>query len=183
MTTRILPQSGQAERASIYAAALQKARKTRGTSSRAISQAAGVSRTLVLAYLRGDNIPSVPVAERIAEALKTPELLRLAQEARIRSCKRCRREIAVLTGRPPDYCSTACRQLGVKTTRAPESRKLRILTDELRSYRNRIAEMCAACPDGSLGYCAGVDCPLRPVSPLPLGKPAQIVTRAARRTA
>lgn len=178
MTSKINPQSGHIERARIFASAMQAARRRNRVGTRVISESAGVSRTLVLAYLRGDNIPSIAVAERLADALAAPELLQLARQSRIRACKRCRKEIAVSVGRPPVFCSNACRSLSAPAKREADPRKIRILTDEVRSYRNRIADMCAACPDGEGGVCKGYECPLRPVSPLRL---EAIDSTAARR--
>ena len=178
MATYITPGTSHYERARLYGQALRESRIRRGISTRKISEAAQVTRTQVMHYEQGRNIPSIVVAARIATALDDPKLLRMAQEARQRECQHCRAVILCNMGRPASYCSEACRQLAVKPQRAPVARDIRILSSEVRTYRRRIAEMCAQCPDGEDGFCRLSECPLRSVSPLPFQRDRRVAKSA-----
>lgn len=173
MSVALQPGSSRLELAAVFGAELHAARVERQIGSRVLSEAAKVSRTQLLHYEQGRNLPSLPVAIRLAEALKLPRLVDLARQGRTSVCRRCRREMLSEGGRPRVYCSTACESAYRKATdvaRPIEAAKRRseTLSRELRLTRACIEAMCRDCPDGEHGVCRLSDCPLRPVSPLPL---------------
>ena len=166
MSHYIQPGTTHHEAAVKFAAELRAVRMRRGVGTRTVAEAVGVSRTQLMHYEQGRNIPQVTTAVRLADALDYPKFVEMAKAARQRSCRRCRATITVGAGRPPTYCSMVCRKASVPEKRAVGQRPMRLLLDERRTMRKAIAAMCNACPDGSDGYCRLAECPLRPVSPL-----------------
>lgn len=162
----IKPGTTQHEAALVFAAELRAVRVKRKVGSRTLAEAASVSRTQILHYEQGRNIPQVDTAVRLADALDAPKLIEIAKAARTRACRRCNLPVQVGAGRPPDYCSQVCRKSVKPERRAVGKRAMRLLTDERRTMRTAIAAMCGSCPDGSDGYCRVKACPLRIVSPL-----------------
>jgi len=184
MPTYITPGTSHHERARLFGEALRQARIRAGLGTRKVADAAQVTRTQVMHYEQGRNIPSVIVAARIAAALDSRVLLQMAQEARQRECVRCKAVILANAGRPATVCSEACRQLMTKAVRKPVERDVRLLSAEVRTYRRRIAEMCGQCPDGEDGFCRLAECPLRSVSPLPFAldkTPVKVAVPIVRR--
>lgn len=146
---------------------LKQTRAKRKVGTRILADAAGVSRTQILHYEQGRNIPRVETAQRLAHAFDEKRILDYAMAARTRLCKRCRVPLMVNIGRPPEFCGTACRKAYTPGAREVEKRRYRQLSDERRTMRLAIDAMCKACPDGEDGFCRVGECPLRHVSPLP----------------
>ena len=146
---------------------LKQTRAKRKVGSRVLAEAAGVSRTQVMHYEQGRNIPRVETAHRLAQALDEKRIVEYAMAARTRLCKRCRLPLTVNGGRPPEYCGPACRKAAQPGTREVEKRRYEQLSQERRTMRLAIDAMCRQCPDGEDGFCRLADCPLRHVSPLP----------------
>jgi len=169
------------EAALVFAAELRAVRLKRGVGTRVVADAAGVSRTQVMHYEQGRNVPQVDTAVRLADALDAPKLIEIAKAARVRACRRCNQPVAVGAGRPPDYCSQVCRKAAKPERRAVGKRAMRLMTDERRVMRAAIAAMCAACPDGTDGYCRVKECPLRAVSPLQYRLDRKVAKKAVPR--
>jgi DNA-binding XRE family transcriptional regulator len=162
--SRTLP---ELKRATAHTIRSQRMRAGMGT--RTLAEAAGVSRAQVCEYERGNNVPSLPVALRLADALGSNAIVDISREALTRPCKRCGDPVTRMAGRPGLYCSEGCERL--HRLAHPRELVYRVndqLTADVRAYRAAIGAMCAACPDGASGVCRMADCPLRPVSPIPL---------------
>lgn len=148
---------------------IRSQRLRHGMGTRTLGEAAGVSRAQICEYERGNNVPSLPVALKLADALGSNAIVDISREANTRPCKRCGEPITRIAGRPGMYCSSGCERL--YRLAHPRERVYRVaeqLAEDVRAYRAAINAMCAACPDGANGACRVADCPLRPVSPIPL---------------
>lgn len=162
----------------LVAHTVRSQRLRRGMSTRELGRLAGISRAQICQYERGANVPSLPVAALLADALGSTAIVDLAREAWTRQCRRCGQPFARTAGRPGLYCSASCSRLYLLAH--PRERLHRMteqLQEDVRAYRAAISGMCAACPDGEDGLCRAADCALRPVSPLPL---LQIVEKKVR---
>lgn len=150
-----------------FGAALREAMTARKVGQVRLAEAAGCSTASINNYRFGRNIPTMAVARRLADALETPALTRLAQSARTITCDNCRRTFAIENGGPKRYCSDDCRRLAAAKVGGVPTRQRAIVAERaLRAQQEAVAAMCAACePDGA---CRTMDCPLRSVSPLQL---------------
>lgn len=148
-------------------ALIKQTRYARKVGTRIVAEATGVSRTQLMHYEQGRNIPRVETAQRLADALGERRIIEYAIAARMRLCKRCRVPVTINGGRPPEYCGQACRKAAQPGAREVEKRRYRQVSEERRTMRLAIDAMCRQCPDGEDGYCRLGSCPLRHVSPLP----------------
>lgn len=150
---------------------LSRAMTRRGVGQRTLGDAAKVSRASIVAFRHGQNLPTTPVARRLAEALEWPSLAAIVEEARRGSCAVCRAPIRLDTGTRRLYCSIPCRNIAGDLARPAERQRsaatqLASFKASLELHRGAVVTMCSGCePEGT---CRDAGCPLRPVSPLPL---------------
>lgn len=170
------------QRAKECGARLKQLRVKRSVSSRSLAAATGISRTQILHYEQGRNIPTLTSAMKISDALNDRSFVDMVKACRMASCRRCRREFFVNHARPPMFCSEACRSSYRTGDRVVEQRRVRVLSGELRLYRKAVDAMCRQCPDGESGCCRLADCPLRSISPLPYATESEIYRVAVAST-
>lgn len=112
MTVRLSETSPHLVHAARFGAELTRAMEARGVGQGVVRDAAGVSRASIVEFRHGRNLPTLPVARRLAEALGAPKLEAIVREARTRHCEVDGRAFIQDTGRPRRYCSIACRRIG-----------------------------------------------------------------------
>lgn len=83
--------------------------KARRMGTRPTAEASGVTRTAIMNWRRGGNLPRTETAQRLADALSWPKLLVIVQEARTSPCERCSRPFVNEGGGPKRYCTDSCR--------------------------------------------------------------------------
>ena len=139
-----------------YGLALRRVMAERRVLCPALADAVGVSVTMIRYYRIGRYLPSVMLAEAIADALDAPDLGALATRLRIGVCRVCGRHFRRMQTRRV-YCSDRCRLARHKgATTLPM----------LDPRQAAIDAMCTGCePEGE---CRDVLCALRPFSPLPV---------------
>ena len=174
MSHHITTGTEREQRARECGAKLKELRVRRKVSSRGLADATGISRTQILHYEQGRNIPSLTSAAKISDALRDTSFIEIVKASRMAGCRRCRRQFFVNQGRPPAFCSETCRTSYRPGEREVEQRRVRVLSGELRLYRKAVDAMCSQCPDGEYGFCRLADCPLRSLSPLPFKSEAAI---------
>ncbi len=146
-----------------FDAVLHRALLRRGMGTRALAAAIGVSAPAVRYWRRGEYLPSMEMAERLADVLGEPAILDAVRAARTGTCRLCGRGRLIRISSRRYYCSDRCRRLAEKgvTPKVPDERDV------------AIAHFCAQCePEG---LCRDIDCPLRPVSPLPFARMSGVV--------
>lgn len=146
---------------------LHKALAAQCVSTRGLAADMGISRSRIGNWSAGTSLPSVELAERLADRLMWPALADIARRGRERVCDACSRTFVVETASPQRYCSVDCRRFQ-NAKRVPGRRDLTRAVLERRTvrYQTAIAAMCAACEPS--GVCRTCDCPLQlaGVSPL-----------------
>lgn len=194
-----------------FGAALDRRMRERRIGAKTLGPQCKVAVSAIGMYRGALNIPSLQVAQRLADALDAPELLAIVEAARTKQCRRCNRTF-VATHHVSRYCSIACRTLGAPGTQRSSSKPeqavqilrgellrvgavrkqsvgqaLTLLDDVLEPVRQAVGltevysaaveAMCRECePEG---LCRNVECPLRPVSPLPVAGDKVDVARPA----
>lgn len=132
MTVRLGADSPMRVHAARFGAQLVRAMEKRGVGQNVVKEAAGVSRASVVEFRHGRNLPTVPVARRLSEALSDPRLLEIVIAARTRQCSVCPSTFIQDTGRPRLYCSAPCRTVGAaKGTPHGSTDGLNLLKQEL----------------------------------------------------
>lgn len=99
-----------------FAMELRRAIKAANGSTHRVSEASGIPRSNLGYYLAARNLPTVEVAQRLADLLDAPKLLDLVLEARTIRCGRpgCTRTFVYEGGKPKVYCSEDCASLAQK---------------------------------------------------------------------
>lgn len=150
---------------------LRRALVTRGSSQRRLAGDLALNRGRIANWCAGTSLPSVEVAERLADHLVWPALADLARKARERTCDACGRLFVVETPSPQRYCSNDCR-IFQNAKRVPGRRDLTrsVLERRVTRYRDAVTAMCAGCEPS--GLCRTPDCPLQlaGVSPLAVAR-------------
>lgn len=132
MTVRLTDESPMRVHAARFGAQLVRAMDRRGVGQNVVREAAGVSRASVVEFRHGRNLPTVPVARRLSEALGDPLLLTIVVTARTRHCSVCSKPFIQDTGRPRLYCSCPCRTVGAaRGTPTGSTDGLNLLKQEL----------------------------------------------------
>jgi DNA-binding XRE family transcriptional regulator len=112
MTQRLASTSPRLSAAIKFGELLSRTMAEREVGQGIVRTAAGVSRSSVVEFRNGRNLPTLEVALRIAEALNEPRLAEIVRKARTLECTRCGRPYVNERGFPKRYCSAACRTLG-----------------------------------------------------------------------
>jgi len=173
MTERMTPGTSRHAAAMRFGAELTRAMRKREVGQKSLQDAAKVSRASIVEFRNGRNLPTTVVAQRLAESLRWPILATIVEEARTGACETCGAVIRLDTGTRRRYCSVSCRSVSTtlgrpKERQASAAARLDAVSGALDAHRAAVAAMCAGCePEGR---CRDVECPLRPVSPLPLAR-------------
>jgi DNA-binding XRE family transcriptional regulator len=126
-----------------------------------LARAIGTTERATYAYTKGQYVPGIDIAQRMADALNAPILVELARNDKRRKCQTCQRSFFVEKG-PRKFCTESCRRVATKGGR-------RVLPDP---RQDAIRAMCLGCePEG---VCRHDGCPLRPFSPLPFGEAMRV---------
>lgn len=189
MTYTVSAGSPKEAHARRFAAELARALHVRGITKNELGRASGVGHTAIDHYANAAVLPRTMTARAIADALAWPRLFEIVQLSRQGVCKLalCRKPFTNNGGARKLYCSYQCRDVAEKLrlsktraaarTRGADARTERAARDNLRGVIREVREerdelriaveaMCRSCEPG--GVCQTYDCPLRPVSPLPL---------------
>lgn len=151
----------------------------------------GCASSAVAQWRMARNLPRLDTAIRLAECLSNDRLAAIVREARTQSCQRCGTPFLNEGGAPKKYCSERCLTVAAKIRhvlgdRTPARKKLTAMRADLKATQESllelqvsVQEMCRSCEPA--GYCRTPECPLRPVSPLPLAfglKDVPLATKA-----
>lgn len=168
MTYSIPAGSLKSDRAIRFGRELEKAMKARDVGSRTIQEACGVSRAAVRSYRDGRNLPRIPMAAKLAAALDWERLAVLARELRTKICPIDERSFVDESGSDNRvYCSPSCQRVSEKKRLGiPVKNRAAVAERRLKTHQLAVADYCAGCEP--MGECVTPECPLRPVSPLPL---------------
>lgn len=164
MSLALPPDSHRRVHAKRLGARLTKALHDGKISKRGLALELGTARSLVTMWCKGDALPSLEVAAKLARAVGDDEILALARAARVLTCPVDQREFEWRGGGNALYCSDRCRKIGANAN----SRKppVTMLEGQIAELRQAVGDYCRGCePEG---VCRTFDCPLRGVSPLPL---------------
>lgn len=170
----------RAQRHERFLAELRSALTRDGRTHRAIAFKVRCRPQTIREWLDGRQLPMPEVAVRLADELDAPHLARLVIEARTIECVICGRSaVAANKGAARNYCTPACKA----TANDRRKRGARVIDSHLTRHRLQdhqaaVAAMCRECTLGE-GLCAQWQCPLRPVSPVPLSLAAQREQAAA----
>ena len=165
MTTRLAPDSPRRAQARRFGAELRRVMFARSASIRGLAIASGVSRSALLFYRNGVNLPALETADRLAEVLDSPRLRTIILEARGGACEHCGHPFVATGNGNQRYCSEDCRRLA-GTHRSGTPTRERAIRAERRTARLEIAvaAYCVACEPERM--CRDAECGLRAVSPL-----------------
>lgn len=167
--------SKTAAHAQRYAKLLRSVMKERGIGFRHLAKQMGVSEGTLGHVREAQNLPGLGLGLELAAALDSPALGELIVQIRTQECSRPTCPVTFVNPGRGDrkYCSDHCRRAMTKR-RDPDSRARAFAAEEalaetdveLNRTRMAVMAMCRECePEGA---CRIADCPLRPVSPLPL---------------
>jgi len=168
MSHQISPESPRRIAARAYGLNLRRIMAQDGLTQRGIATKVGiVDHGRVHLWVTGKNLPSLDMAQRLAETLNRPELLSMCVAARTIHCRYCKREF-VSRGGVRLFCSDQCKRLDTNRRKSgSDSRSRGIVAErQLEVYHFAVESYCHGCePEG---MCRDSRCDLRPVSPLPL---------------
>lgn len=157
---------------SAYSKELRAAMTRRGVKPSTLADRIGYGRTNLRRILDRDVLPTVEVAQRLAEELEWPSLATKAVEARTGTCELCGATfVRAPRGHSRRFCGSRCKGAS-HARRARDSMRTKTLTEtrltrkRLEDFQLAVLAMCRGCePEGR---CRDADCALRPVSPLTL---------------
>lgn len=160
------------EAAKRFGERLNEVMKSRGVGRDPLVAAAGTSLSTLRQYRGGYNLPTLPVAEKLARALDDPRLVDIVREGRTHTCAVCKRDYLDAEGTPRRYCSDRCQRIAGKRTIGADNRKRADLAEQamvdfeeiVGEYVHTVDSFCRDCsPEG---VCLMPKCALRPLSPL-----------------
>lgn len=161
--------------ANAFGRELARAMQRRSVGARTLAAAVGTGRSTITNHRRGVLLPRHALAVRYAQALDWPKLVTLSLAARQKSCHHCTRTFIDDSGSSNRmYCDSRCQKAAERARKkGPPRREVRRgLALKVAELRKAVDEMCRACePEGA---CRMADCPLQPVSPLPLDERRQL---------
>jgi transcriptional regulator with XRE-family HTH domain len=169
MTYTIAPESPRRIASRKFALAFTAALASTGMSKRELaSRLTGnrSSRSSIQLWARGQSLPTIENARRLDEILGT-ELEQLIIDSRLVECQNgCGRTVIVRgNAARTRYCGPDCAKQAAKVRTGLMPKRDTIMR-RLGLHQGAVRDYCGACePEG---VCRTADCPLRPVSPLPL---------------
>lgn len=142
-----------------FSLALRAAVKSSGLRQRDIADALGIGRSRVANWVAGTSLPSVELAERLADVLTWPSLVEIAAEARRRPCDNCGKSFVAAEHSPARYCSVACRRNMVKQAEGRRDLSRAVLARRVAILDRAVGTMCSECEP--TGVCRTPECPLQ----------------------
>lgn len=139
-----------------------------GATKQDLARATGHREALIWAWTKGNHLPRIESAQKLASALNAPKLVQICVDGRKTNCVECGKVLVQASGPMKRYCSSRCQNIQFKLRHAKGSPRERVVSAErqLSVYTNAVQEMCFTCePEG---MCRDNGCPLRVVSPLPV---------------
>lgn len=168
MTHLIAEHSTKRDRAIRFGRALERSMKRRDVGTRTVAEALGSSRTTVMYWRTGRLLPRIETVRRLAAALDDEALVTVALELRGKRCETC--DVAFVDDSGSDnrrYCSASCQRVAEKKrVGSTVDKRAAVAERRLVDHQRAVADYCNGCEPS--GRCVTADCPLRPVSPLPL---------------
>jgi transcriptional regulator with XRE-family HTH domain len=163
---RVLAESPRRAGAREFAVRYRLARRKRGISVKRLASVAGVNRGTLQNYAKGHSLPSLETARRLAEVLVDDELVGIVRRSRTYICPVDHREFTFGGNTGRLYCSIECRNVAIKARAGVQANRF-VAERRLAVFAGAVDAFCRTCePEG---VCADATCPLRAVSPLPLG--------------
>ena len=161
---------------SAFTVALRRAMTERGMSVRELSEAAGISTTLIKEYRSGATVPGLASAAALADALMSPAISAAVIALRTGTCASPGCGATFVSsgngGRPRTHCSTRCYHRDNQAARRRAKRTYTVLDrDVLADFRRTLLTWCMDCTGGE-GICRDGGCTWRDLSPLPLARQA-----------
>lgn len=161
-----------------FADELRRSMAEHKVGQRRLAKLTGCASSAIAQWRMARNLPRLDTAIRLAECLSNESLTAIVREARTQRCLRCGTPFLNEGGAPKKYCSARCLTIAQKIRnvlgdRTPARKKLTAALADLKAtqvalteLQISVEEMCRSCEPA--GYCRIAECPLRPVSPLPL---------------
>lgn len=147
---------------------LRRAMTRRAMTGVTLGSMTGISAPDISEARHGGSLPSLPRAGLLADALDWPGLVELMVELRTSACTVCGATFVDGTNALRQlYCTPAC-GITIQNRKRRDSRgDAGILErNRLATLQQAVAAYCRGCEPA--GLCRDAECPLRPVSPLPL---------------
>jgi len=178
MTAELGPNSPRLPAARRFADELRRSMREHQVGQRRLGELTGCASSAVAQWRMGRNLPRLDTAIRLAECLSNDLLAEIVREARTETCERCGAPFLNEGGAPKRYCGETCLRIAAKIRKAlapstPLRSQLRAVKADLAATQVELVDlkasvelMCRSCEPA--GYCRTTECPLRPVSPLPL---------------
>jgi|SRR5579859_7810731 len=178
MTAELSPNSPRLPAARRFADELRRSMREHGVGQRRLGELTGCASSAVAQWRMARNLPRLDTAIRLADCLSNDKLAEIVREARTQACQRCGTPFLNEGGAPKKFCSERCLTVAAKIRnvlgdRTPARKKLTAMRADLKATQETllelqvsVQEMCRSCEPA--GYCRTPECPLRPVSPIPL---------------
>lgn len=147
---------------------LSRAIAASGATKQDLARTTGHREALIWAWTKGNHLPRIESAQKLASALNAPKLVQICVEGRKTNCVECGKVLVQASGPMKRYCSSRCQNIQFKLRNAKGTPRERVVSAErqLAIYSNAVHEMCFTCePEG---MCRDDGCSLRVVSPLPV---------------
>jgi hypothetical protein len=160
--------STKRDRAIRFGRELERAMRTRDVGARVVAEAVGSGRNSIRHWRDGRMLPRLDTARRLAEALDWPRLASLADELRRKACPIDGVTFVDDSGSDNRvYCAPDCQRVAEKRRIGSTiDKRAAVAERRLHAHTAAVAAYCAGCEPS--GRCVTAECPLRPVSPLPL---------------
>lgn len=142
---------------------------------RALADELGVRYQTISEWLTGRTYPMPRSAEAIADALDAPHLAGLVIAGRTIQCDMCGKDSVASNrgGSAKMYCGDRCKAAANdRRRRGATVLDSHLTRHRLAEHQEAVAAMCRECTLGE-SLCAQWECPLRPVSPIPLSVAAE----------
>jgi ribosomal protein S27AE len=150
-----------------FADELRRAIKRRETTVYAVSRATDLDPSTIYGIAREGKVPRHDTAVKLAEHLSWDNLIKVAIEARTRTCPVCAKTFYSAHEKQKTYCGKPCRAVAInRRRRATAGNANAVVRHRLDEMQEAVAEFCKSCEP--LRVCRDAACELRPVSPLPL---------------
>ena len=148
---------------------LGNAMRRAGMNQVQLAQSMRISISSVSLWTNGHVVPRWENIERLADILQWDGLLRAGANERTTNCLECGKPTLSLKNKRRRFCSARCagRVSARLLRRSDNERELVIVRGDADRHHSAVAAFCLLCePEG---VCHDAKCPLRPVSPVPLG--------------
>jgi transcriptional regulator with XRE-family HTH domain len=128
-----------------------------------ITNATGLGRSTIKRYNTGQSVPTPENAARLAEAFNSDNIVIASHMER--ECISCHKRFTYSHRGSGKYCSPRCRNYFNKD--AQKKNEFIRRGNELEIYHAAVDAFCRECVLAEM-VCRDAECPLRPVSPIPL---------------